>query len=961
MAKKRVYELAKELGMQNKELVDWLQAHGYDEVKSHSSSLDDDQAQAVTDKIQAERNPSPAAPPPKGFVVRRRRADIEPTTENAPAAARPAQQQGAPAPQQPERRPAAEPEFRPAVVVRRPPAPAPAGQPAAAVAQQAPEAAAPAAEAATENVAAAAAPEQPEAPAAAAQPEAAEREPAAAAAEAAPSPRVEAPSVPAPQPRTEVQVRPGAPGGAPRPQPRVEVRTPNLPGMRGPNVPVQEGVDPRTLRPTATQAVVISRPLIPIRRVTPPTSTFRPAPAAPGRTAIGERREVRVVPDSMGRGREFIDVTKDKAGQRRRGGSRFGAGPGTPGSPGEPGKMPSKQDLIDLARGRAHIPTRARKRKPTKKGAKTLITTPKESKRVIRIDEAISVSDLSQRLGAKANELIRKLMKMGVMASINQMLDLETAQLLATDYDHTVEKAGYEESQFISEEEDRAEDLKPRPPVVTIMGHVDHGKTSLLDALRSANVADGEAGGITQHIGAYSVNTAKGPVTFLDTPGHEAFTAMRARGAQATDVAVLVVAADDGVMPQTIESINHAKAAEVPVVVAINKMDKPDANPDRVKQMLAEHGLVPEDWGGDTIMVPVSAKAKLNLDLLLENIALQSEVLELAANPDKPAKGIVIESKLEKGRGPVATVLVQEGTLRAGDAVVCGQQYGKLRALNDYRGKQVKETLPGFPVEIIGLSGVPTAGDEFHVVKDIKAAEEVAKNRELVERKKEMAKTSKLTSREELFASIRKSEQKELKVILKADVGGSSEAVAQALLKLSTQKVRVNIIHKAVGAVTESDVNLAKASGALIVGFNVKPESKVQDAAARLDVDVRLYSIIYEAVDDVRLAMEGMLGFLTREKTIGKVEVRQIFSTPKGIIAGSAVTDGKIVRNAMARVFRERKQIHQGKIASLRRFKDDVREVAQGFECGLGFDGFNDLQVGDTLEVFEIEQIRQSL
>ena len=943
MAKKRVYELAKELGMQNKELVDWLQAHGYDDVKSHSSSLDDDQAQAVQDKILAERNPSPAAAVPSkpGFVVRRRRADVEPP---AAQSARPAAQPsaGSSGPQQPERRPAAEPEFRPAVVIRRP--------------------AAPAAPAAVETAAPAAQVAQPE-PAALAQPEVQ----APAAAEAAPAPQAEAPAAPvaphapALQPRTEVDVRAQVPQAPRPPQPRVEVRTPNLPGMRGPNVPAQEGVDPRTLRPTATQAVVISRPLIPVRRVTPPTSQFRPAPAAPGRKAIGEMREVRVVPDSMGRGREFIDVTKDKAGQRRRG-SRFGAGaPGAPGT--EPGRMPSKQDLIDLARGRAAIPAgaRARKRKPTKKGAKTLITTPKESKRVIRVDEAISVSDLSQRLGVKANELLRKLMKMGVMANINQMLDFDTAQVLATDYDYTVEKAGYEESQFIAESEDRPEDLKPRPPVVTIMGHVDHGKTSLLDALRSANVAGGEAGGITQHIGAYSVTTSKGAVTFLDTPGHEAFTAMRARGAQATDVAVLVVAADDGVMPQTIESINHAKAADVPVIVAINKIDKPEANPDRVKQMLAEHGLVPEDWGGETIMVPVSAKSKLNLDLLLENIALQTEILELAANPDKPAMGLVIESKLEKGRGPVATVLVQEGTLRVGDAVVCGTEYGKLRALNDERGKQVKEVAPGFPVEIIGLSGVPTAGDEFHVVKDVKAAEEVAKNRELVERKKELSKTAKLTSREELFASIRKTEQKELKVILKADVGGSSEAVAQALEKLSTQKVRVNIIHKAVGAVTESDVNLAKASGALIVGFNVKPESKVQEAAARLDVDIRLYSIIYEAVDDVRLAMEGMLGFLTREKVIGKVEVRQIFSTPKGIIAGSAVTEGKVVRNAMARVFRERKQIHQGKIASLRRFKDDVREVVQGFECGLGFEGFNDLQVGDTLEVFEIEQIRQSL
>ncbi|AKU90019.1 translation initiation factor IF-2 [Vulgatibacter incomptus] len=927
MAKKRVYELAKELGMQNKELVDWLQARGYDEVKSHSSSLDDDVAQSVLDKVLAARNPAPAAPAAQGFVVRRRRAE-----PSAPAAE------------------AAHGE-------------APAAHAAEEAEAEAPAEEFEAAPAAEEEMA----PETAEEPVVAEEPEIvakAEVE----AEEAAPAPVPEAPPVPVAPPAPVAPAAPAARDTRPAQEPRAlspsqmaaahAVPTPNMPGIRGPNVPAQAGVDHRTLRPTATQAVVISRPLIPVRRVTPPSSTFKPAPAAPGKRAIGEVREFRVVPDSQGRGRDFIDVTRTGAGGPARG--RRGAGRAAPAA--APGGIPSKQDLIDLAKGRGGaLPVRARKRKPTKKGAKTLITTPKGSKRVIRVEEAISLTDLSQRLGVKANDLIRKLMRMGVPAQINQMLDVDTAQLLAADYDYTVEKAGYIEEEFISAVEDRPEDLVSRPPVVTIMGHVDHGKTSLLDALRHANVAKGEAGGITQHIGAYSVQTAKGPVTFLDTPGHEAFTAMRARGVQATDVAVLVVAADDGVMPQTVESINHAKAAEVPIIVAINKVDKPEGNPDRVKQMLAEHGLVPEEWGGETIMIPVSAKAKLNLDQLLEYIALQSEVLELGANPTKPASGVVIEAKLEKGRGPVATVLVQEGTLKVGEAVVTGTHFGKLRAMTDDKGRPVKEVKPGYPVEIVGLSGVPSAGDEFHVVKDVRAAEEVAKNRELQERKKELTKTSKLTL-EEIFAKAGKADQKELKIVLKADVQGSTEAVAQALDKLSTAKVRVHIIHKGVGAVTESDINLAKASGAVVLGFNTKAESKVAEVANRFGIDVRHYTVIYEAVDDVRLAMEGLLDILTRERTIGKAEVRTLFSVPKfGVIAGSAVLDGKILRSAYARVLRGGKKVFQGKISSLRRFKDDVKEVVQGFECGIALEGYTELAAGDIIEAFDIEQIRQKL
>ena len=901
-SKMRVYELAKELDMQNKELVDWLQAHGFEEIKSHSSSLDADQAQAVIEKIMAERNPQPAAIPPQGFVVRRRRAAMTPT---APAeSAQPAQPETAH-----EEAPAAQPPAEPE---------APA-QVAAEAAEAAP------------------------APAPAVGPE--------------PKPAEEAPAAPplAPAPTEEPEKKVAeAPAQPPPPPARPEVPTPKLPGLMGPNVPAQEGVDPRTLQPTPTQAVVISRPLIPIRRVTPPPSTpaRRPPAAPPAGKKIGELREVRVVPDQMGRGRDFVEVSRERAKPKK--GSVRAAEPAVPAS---------KHELMAMATGRmAAFPVRPRKKKPTKKGAKTQITTPKESKRVIKIEESITVADLSQRLGVKATELIRKLMRMGVMAHINQALDLDTAQILAADYDYTVERAGFDESELLGVVEDRPEDLVPRPPVVTIMGHVDHGKTTLLDAIRKSRVAAGEAGGITQHIGAYSVQTSKGPVTFLDTPGHEAFTAMRARGAQVTDVVVLVVAADDGVMPQTVESINHAKAADVPIIVAITKCDKPEGNVERVKQQLTEYELVPEEWGGDTLVVPVSAKTGENLETLLESIALQSEILELKANPDKPARGVVIESKLEKGRGPVATVLVQEGTLRRGDAVVTGTFFGRLRALHDHTGKTVNEVGPGYAVEIVGLSGVPMPGDEFHVVKDIKVAEEIAKNREAQERKKAAAQAGPgRVSVEELFAKVREDGSKELRVVLKADVHGSSEALAHALEQLSTQKVRVKIIHKGVGAITESDVNLAKASEAMVVGFNIRPEGKASELARSYGIDIRTYNVIYDAVEDVRAAMEGMLDVITREKVIGQVEVRAIFSVPRfGQVAGCYVTDGKVTRTAHARVRRGRKVVFEGKIASLRRFKDDVREVAQGFECGIALEGFDAFEVGDTLEVYELEQIRQT-
>jgi translation initiation factor IF-2 len=722
----------------------------------------------------------------------------------------------------------------------------------------------------------------------------------------------------------------------------------------GQNVTMVGGVphapqESRQMRPTATQAVVISRPLIQVRRVTPTTTQQKQYPMAPGKKAIGEVREFRVVPDHAGRGRELVDVSKNKdKAPRKRGGAAETA--------------VSKQELSDLVWGRVNIPIRGKKKKPTKKGAKTQITQMAEEKKVIKLQEGISVSDMGQRMGVRTADIIKKLMGLGKMATANQQVDADTAELIATDYGWKVDRVGFEVEDYLPELEAKPEDERTRPPVVTVMGHVDHGKTSLLDAIRAANVASGEAGGITQHIGAYSVTTARGDITFLDTPGHEAFTSMRARGANVTDIVILVVAADDGVMPQTVEAIKHAKAAEVPIVVAINKMDVPGANPDRVKKDLANHELVPEEWGGDTIMVPVSAKQKMGLDLLLENVVLQAEVLELTSNPSRPAVGAIIEAKLDRGRGPVATVLVQEGTLKLGDAIVTGTHYGRVRAMNNSRGEQVKEVLPGYCAEVIGLSGVPTAGDAINVVADEKAAKQIGDHRAMKERQTELSKVSRETL-DQLFAKTKAGGgPKELRVVIKADVQGSAEAVKQALTKLTGPKVRVEIIDTGVGAITESDVMRAAASKGLVVGFNVKPESGAESAAKAQQVTLQTYSIIYELIDGVRTAMEELLEPIRTERKLGRAEVRNTFNVPKlGTIAGAAVLDGVIKRGSFVRLMRENKQLFSGKMASLRRFKDDVKEVAQGFECGIGIENFNDLKPGDIIEAYEIEETRQSL
>ena len=586
-----------------------------------------------------------------------------------------------------------------------------------------------------------------------------------------------------------------------------------------------------------------------------------------------------------------------------------------------------------------------------------VVTQPiKAAKRKIKIVEVITVAEMAKQMGLKANEVIKVLFtSFNMPATINQTLDFETASLVATEFDYEVEKTGFSEEEYLaSKEVDSPESLKPRPPVVTIMGHVDHGKTSLLDAIRKSHVTSGEAGGITQHIGAYHVKTKRGDIVFLDTPGHEAFTAMRARGAQITDLVILVVAADDGVMEQTREAINHSRAAKVPIMVAVNKIDKPGADPDRVLRELAALGLQPEDWGGDTIVAKVSAKTREGLDSLLEMVALQSEIMELKANPDKPARGHIVEARLDKGRGAVATVLIQEGTLHHGDTFVCGQFSGRVRALLTDQGKKVKEAGPSMPVEVQGIEGVPEAGEEFVVINDEKLARRIADARATKHRERELARESRVTLETFLSQHAGDQETMTLNLVVKADVQGSLEAITEALNKQSTEKVAVHVVHGGTGAISESDILLASASKAIIIGFNVRPTARIKEVAEHENVDIRFYNIIYKLVEDIKSAMAGLLAPVQREVYLGQAEVRNTFNLPKiGTIAGCYVADGKIQRNAGVRLLREGVVVYTGKIASLKRFKDDAKEVVKGNECGAGLENFNDIKIGDVIEAFE--------
>jgi translation initiation factor IF-2 len=906
MAKKRVYEMAKELGLSNKELVEKLQGLGFD-VRSHSSSLEEVEAEAAVARIrggnaapQVEAKPKPAAG--VGVVRRRRKVSHGETQVVTETRIVPGQE-------------AADEE-----VVRT---------------TERPEEVPVEAEAMEAEFSPGIAAEMPEY-------------------ETAAEAHAEQEAVEGDDVATEVRADAGATEDAEAAEPGAGPE-----GNGGASEGESISVATRLQEPTSTQAVVVRRAAIAIKPKVPPAPRAG-AGGAPGRR-IGPVKEYQVVTDAQGRGREFVDVTKDKAGA---GAKKKPA----PGGVRRAKEAYSKTELLSLARERAFIPVRGRKKRPTKKGKKTEITQAAAHKRVIKIEETIQVAELAKQMGVKLVEVIRKLMQMGAPATATQSIDIETATLVAQEFEFEVRKVGVELEDLLhvdgaSENGEVEVEGEPRSPVVTVMGHVDHGKTSLLDHIRKAKVAAGEAGGITQHIGAYAVPVGDGSVTFLDTPGHEAFTAMRARGAQVTDLVILVVAADDSIMPQTVEAINHAKASEVPIVVAVNKIDLPQANRERVRQGLTEHALVPEEWGGDTIVVDVSAKTGEGIDKLLEMVLLQAEVLDLRARADVPAQGVVVEAKVEKGRGPVATVLVKEGTLRRGDIAFTGTNYGKIRAMLDDQGKPAKEAGPSTPVEILGLDGVPSAGETFYVVQDEKAARELAERNAEKERTKDMAgPVRKKATLEDLFSQMKEGEQKDLPLVVKADVQGSIEAVTGSLEKLSGPKAKVRFLHQGVGAISESDVMLAAASNAIIIGFSTKPDAKAKRIAEHEGVQIRTYNVIYDAVNDVKAAMEGLLEPIRKENDIGRAEVRDVFRVSgKGTIAGCAVVDGKFLRGAFVRVLRGKDKVFDGKIDGLKRFKDDVKEVASGFECGVSIANFNDVQQGDVLEAYEVEEIRQTL
>jgi len=756
--------------------------------------------------------------------------------------------------------------------------------------------------------------------------------------------------------------------------------------------PVEPVVEPLPPKALAAQSPIVE-PLAPAvvavaaRPATPPTSATSSVAAAPARAALPSPSVPPTRPSSPPR--TGIDVWEGRPGvpmspahrapvpRRVQYDAKAGAANAGQRRPGQPGGMPGQRGPMPRGTrgrgpgmgggpggygGRGGGPLSARAPAPVatqERGA---------HKRVVRIESSIGLQTLAGRMGIKAHELLRKLIMLGMTGvNINSNLDADTAKICASEFGWDVEDVAVSEEQAlvmaqgVETEVDLGEKL-PRPPVVTVMGHVDHGKTSLLDRIRKANVVAGEAGGITQHIGAYSVETPSGRITFLDTPGHEAFTAMRARGAQTTDIVILVVAADDGVMPQTREAVNHAKLAKVPIVVAINKCDKPEAQPDRCRRELSELGLIPEEWGGEALFAEVSAQTGQGIDLLLEKVLLQAEMLDLKANPNKLAVGVVLEAQLDRGRGPVATLLITDGTLNRGDVLLAGAASGKVRAMLDSLGRSLASAGPATPVEVIGLNDVPAAGDPIHVLKDIKKAQEIADSRKVKERRSLMPSAGPRLTLEELYKAMKDTEQLELKVIVKADVHGSVEAVSDALVRLSTAKVKVTVVHAAAGAITEGDVNLAVAAGSIIIGFNVRPAGKAASLAAQEKVEVRHYNIIYNVVDDVKAAMEGLLSPSLVEKALGQAQVRQVFRVTKaGNVAGCMVTQGLIRRSGTVRLMRENALVWTGKLSSLKRFKDDARDVKEGFDCGIALDGYQEIKEGDIIECFEMEEVRQTL
>ncbi len=884
MAKIRVYELARDLNMTNKSLIEKIKDMDIEvEIKSHMSALDDEAVAQVKAGLFGQKSETVVETRVKPTVIRRRKktvtVEVPPeieAAEEAPAAVA-AEEEATPAEEAPTPPPIAEPEESETSSV------------AAETEIETKVEAEKEAEKADET----------ETPATAETPE---PEPAAA------------------EPASEVKSKQALKKAKKKEQAAKIIRMPVPPVAKEPGAEPLRGKAP--VRPA--EKVVALRP-------GPPS---RGAPGEEPTKEVKKKKKKRQAEEAESDNKFFKKKISFRKKEVIEGAALYGS------------------------RQRPRKGKKAGKAKATGPAQKTQITTAKAIKRRVKIDEAIILSDLAKRMGIKAGEMIKTLMGMGVMTTVNQTIDFDTAALVAAEFGYEVELAAFEEETFLKVEADDPTRQIERSPVVTIMGHVDHGKTSLLDVIRKTRITDIEAGGITQHIGAYHVSTDKGKIAFLDTPGHEAFTSMRARGAQVTDIVVLVVAADDGVMPQTVEAINHAKAANVPIIVAVNKIDKDNANTDRVYRELAEQGLTPEEWGGDTIFVKVSAKQNIGIDDLLDLILLQAEVLELKADPQKRAYGHVVESKIDPGRGAIATVLVQEGTLHTGDAVVCGVYSGKVRAMLNDRGQMVDAAGPSIPVEVIGLSGVPMAGDELVAVADEKNAKQISEHRIQKHRSKELAKTGRL-SLEKLFEQMQQGEVKDLNLILKADVHGSIEALADSLTKLSNEEVNINIVHSATGTITESDVSLASVSNAIIIGFNVRPATKVQMLANEEGVDMRFYNVIYDVIKDIKNAIAGMMSSTFEERVLGRAEVRDTFHVPKiGTIAGCYVTEGRIERGRRLRVLRDGVVQYEGKNASLRRFKDDVKEVQSGYECGVGVENFNDIKVGDVLECYYLEEIK---
>jgi translation initiation factor IF-2 len=1039
-AKMRVYEIAKEVGIPNKDLIAKIRALGL-EVNNHMSSLDADDVARIKRSLEKEKSggaapaqtqklssgtvlrrrssgdkaeavetsaPTPVAPSANDTVVRRRKVVEEtpaPAVEAKPAPARERVPEPVEAPRVQVRRPAAV-ESAPVVQETEKPAPTPVRVEAPPPKVEAPVVVeskpAPVVERRSEPKIEVV-PEQPAPPArpsieppARVEPPRPSVEPVRVEPPRAEPPRIEREQRPTPvveQVRQPMAAQSDAPPPAQqeRPRSRVIVAGPamgqdgtqvtstrsEVRDMRGhnprsseppPSTPLparvrgQQPAQPqgpktveevtgtarsrfemeleraraRTAERPADAPPEVEAPVAP--PVQPVRDPSRPAVgtviALPPRIKITERTPMSGRPVPSGAPQPANPIRGRFAQQQQRGGPR---GPG-----GRPGGM---NDQF----GRKKLPL-------GKKGKQTILTTPAEHKRIIRIEDTVIVGDLARGMGTKAPEVLKKLWSMGMSGvNINAAIDIETAQIIASEFGYEVQNVAFKEEDIFTQVHDEEGTLVTRSPVVTVMGHVDHGKTSLLDAIRKARVAAGEAGGITQHVAAYKVSApGHGDIVFLDTPGHEAFTEMRARGAQATDIVVLVVAANDGVMPQTVEALSHAKDAKVSIIVAVNKIDLPDAQPERVKQQLADHGLIPEEWGGETMYVNVSALKGENIDTLLSSIAVTAEVLELKASVDKPASGVVIEARLDRNRGPMATILVQEGTLRLGDIVVAGRTVGKVRAMLNDRGESVEEAGPSTPLEVLGLDGVPEAGDQVNVAEDDKVAKQVVEHRRQQERKRELSSKGRI-SLEGLMERNSEGAIKELKVVLKADVQGSAEALKAALIKQSTEKVRVVVINAGVGGITESDVNLAKAGGAIIVGFHVRPAGKSTKLAEQEGVEIRLYDIIYDALDEVKAAMAGLLAPIKREIPMGQLQVRDTFSIPKmGTVAGCMVTSGKINRKAHLRIIREAVQVYEGKVGSLRRFKDDVSEVQSGYECGVMVAGWNEIKTGDVIEAYEV-------